>query len=292
MYINQRFVCLFLVITLLLISIVRANAAPSAELWPRWQSHDAASPSRINHNELSHFISKYLKISRDGIARFAYGTVSKQDEALLTAYVIRLSEVPISSHNRREQFAYWVNLYNALTVKVVLANFPIESIRDINISPGWFSNGPWGAKLIIIESEEISLNDIEHRILRPIWKDPRIHYVINCASLGCPNIPPVALTAKNTEKLLNKGALSYINHPRGVTVKSKKVTVSSIYIWFQADFGGNKIGVLNHLKKFATPKLKKLLEGYDEYHNHAYQWNLNSMDSNNVYSNTHHKIKM
>lgn len=252
-----------------------AVAAPKAELWPRWQAHDAASTARIDHSVWSQIIASYLRPSPDGVARFGYGAVSKADRDRVNAYVARLSATPISTFNRREQFAYWVNFYNVLTVKTLLDHFPVNSIRDIDISPGWFADGPWGAKLVTVEGKKVSLDDIEHRILRPIWKDPRIHYVVNCASVGCPDIPPVAVTADNADKLLNDGAARYVNHTRGVTVDGTRIVVSSIYSWFEDDFGGNEAGVLNHLRQFAAPSLKAKLKGRDGYDDHTYDWKLN-----------------
>ncbi len=131
-------------------------------------------------------------------------------------YLQSLQGISISGYNRKEQQAYWINLYNALTVDLIISRFPVASIRDINISPGLLARGPWGAKLFTVEGEKLSLDDIEHRILRPIWKDERIHYGVNCASLGCPNLQPAAYTGENTEALLDKGAKEFINHARGV----------------------------------------------------------------------------
>lgn len=252
-----------------------ALAAPSADMWPRWLIHDAASTAQIDHGRWSELIGKYRKVAPDGIARFAYGAVTASDRAALNAYVAGLAATPISRFNRREQFAFWVNLYNALTVKTVLDHYPVKSILDIDISPGWFSLGPWGARQVTVEREKISLDDIEHRILRPIWKDPRTHYVVNCASLGCPDLPPVAMTADNAEQLLNDGAACYVNHPRGVSDLGGRIVVSSIYSWFQADFGGSEAGVLDHLRRFAAPALKVKLKGRDGYDDHAYDWALN-----------------
>jgi Protein of unknown function, DUF547 len=87
----------------------------------------------------------------------------------------------------------------------------VASIRDIAISPGLFSVGPWGRKLIEVEGEPLSLDDIEHRILRPIWRDPRLHYAVNCAALGCPNLRSSAFTAANADILLETAASDYVN---------------------------------------------------------------------------------
>jgi Protein of unknown function, DUF547 len=158
--------------------------------------------------------------------------VAPEDRKALKSYLENLQSLQISQYNRAEQKAYWINLNNALTVEVVLSRYPVESIRDIGISPGLFSRGPWDAKLLTVEGEKLSLNDIEHRILRPIWRDARVHYAVNCASLGCPNLQPAAFTTDNTENLLERGAKEYVNHPRGVAVRNQKLRVSSIYVWF------------------------------------------------------------
>ena len=262
-------------VAMLLMTASVTLAAPKPDLWPRWSSHDPASTARIDHADWSRLISVYARSSTDGVKRFGYGSVTKADRAALDAYINRLQATPISRFNRREQFAYWVNFYNALTVKVVLDHYPVATIRDIDITPGFFADGPWGAKLVTVEGEKVALDDIEHRILRPIWKDPRIHYVVNCASIGCPDIPPVAVTADNADKLMESGAVAYVNHPRGVTVTGDRVVVSSIYAWFDEDFGGTEAGVLDHLRRYARPDLAAKLKGRDSYNDDAYDWKLN-----------------
>ncbi len=170
-------------------------------------------------------------------------------------------------------------LYNALTVKVVLDHYPVDGIRDIDFSPGLFADGPWDKKLVEIEGEDVSLNDIEHRILRPIWRDPRIHYAVNCASIGCPNLQPTAFTAANTDALLAAAAQAYVNHPRGARVEGGKLIVSSIYVWFQEDFGGNDAGVISHLRRYADPGLRSRLSRIERIGDHFYDWSLNGAPS-------------
>ncbi len=166
----------------------------------------------------------------------------------------------MSALRRPEQLAYWINLYNALTVQVVLDHYPVASIHDIAISPGLLAIGPWDKPLIEIEGAAVSLNDIEHRILRPIWRDPRIHYAVNCASIGCPDLQARAFTAETAEALLEAAARAYVNHPRGARVEAGELTVSSIYAWYREDFGGTEAGVIAHLKRYAAPELAKALE--------------------------------
>ena len=191
----------------------------------------------------------------------------------------RCKRVAISNYNRAEQKAYWINLYNAATVDVIVARFPLKSIRDINISPGLLARGPWGAKLFSVEGERLSLDDIEHRILRPIWKDNRVHYALNCASLGCPNLQPEAFTADNTETLLERGALDFINHPRGVAIQKGRLQVSSIYVWFQEDFGGDAEGLMEHWQKYANPPARRCAGKIQRRLAHDYDWRLNGVET-------------
>jgi len=253
-------------------------AAPSADLWPLWQKHDPNSRTKVDHGAWTAFIQRYRRLGSDGIARVDYAA-ARQARAELQAYLDRLAAVPVSRLNRDEQFAYWVNLYNALTVATILAHYPVDSIRDIDISSGFFADGPWGAELITVEGQAITLDDIEHRILRPIWRDPRIHYVVNCASIGCPNLPETALTAANKEQLMDAGARAYVNHPRGAQVSGGRLRVSSIYDWFEEDFGGSDAGVIAHLKRYAQQPLAGQLQGIRSISGDDYDWSLNDLGS-------------
>jgi hypothetical protein len=250
-------------------------AAPKSDLWARWQVHAEESTEVIDHSAWDLLLQKYVIPDHpSGINRFFYKRVSAGDRDVLEKYVHRLQQVRVSSLNREEQKAYWINLYNSLTVKIVLDHYPVETIRDIDISPGLFQDGPWDAKLLSIEGEPVSLNDIEHRILRPIWQDNRVHYGLNCASLGCPNLLPNAFTAENIEKMLDSSARQYVNHPRGVRV-GKRLQVSSIYKWFQEDFGSTEQGVIDHLLLFADDELAAALKKKSKGLRYAYDWQLN-----------------
>ena len=197
------------------------------------------------------------------------------DRVALSRYTATLAALPIDDYSRAEQMAYWINLYNALTVQVVLTHYPVDSIRDIDVSPGLFSDGPWDRPLLTVAGEDLTLNDIEHRILRPIWRDPRIHYAVNCASVGCPNLQPVPYTGSNLEALLEGAARAYVNSPRGVRVGRYGLIVSSIYVWFQDDFGTRDDDVIDHLARYAEPELAAELRRVGKLADHSYDWSLN-----------------
>lgn len=251
--------------------------APSADLWERWQAHDPQNRSVIDHRAWDALLKKYVVAGKAGITLVRYKAVTKSDRQELVRYIASLSALPIGHYSRKEQLAYWINLYNALTVKVVLDHYPVKSIRDIDISPGFFSDGPWDRKLVTIDGEKISLNDIEHRILRPIWRDNRIHYAVNCASIGCPNLQTGAYTGATMEAMLEAGAKAYINSPRGVSINGEKVTVSKIYDWFIDDFGDSEKTVLRHLINHATPALRLKLVAIGGIEDVAYDWRLNDV---------------
>ena len=252
-----------------------APAAPEAELWERWTAHQPGSAATIDHTAWAALLNKYLARAESGLNRFRYGAVSTADKMALADYLDALQAIRIGEYNRAEQRAYWINLYNAATLRVVLDRYPVTSIREIKLGGGLFSGGPWGKKFLRVEGEDVSLDDIEHRILRPIWKDPRIHYAVNCASVGCPNLSATAYSAGNFDGLAEAGARAYVNSPRGVRAENGMLKVSSIYTWFKADFGGSDAGVIAHLRRYAEPALAARLESITRIDGDSYDWSLN-----------------
>lgn len=254
---------------------VEGIAAPSAELVsPHWLANDPASTRRVDHAAWNRFLAAYLVPGADGVNRLAYARAQRSGRAMLDGYLAALEAVPVSRLNRAEQRAYWINLYNAATTRIVLDHYPIKSIRDISLGPGVFDFGPWSAKAVQVEGERLSLDDIEHGILRPIWRDPRLHYALNCAALSCPSLQPVAFTAANTDQLLEAAARAYVNDPRGVRIANGRLVVSSIYNWYRADFGPDEAAVMAHLRHYAAPALAARLARFRAPDDYAYDWRL------------------
>jgi Protein of unknown function, DUF547 len=255
-------------------------SAPAAEPWQKWTAHDPASKVVVDHQGWGLFLRRYLVEEPDGINRLRYAEVSTADRAALRRYIETTSKVGVHTLNQAEQFAYWVNLYNAITVNVVLEHYPVTSIRKISLGgsliPDFVTggSGPWQAKLAEVDGEAIGLDDIEHRILRPLFKDNRVHYAVNCASIGCPTLMPVPFTAANLQPMLDRGARLYVNHPRGARVESAGLTVSSIYRWYREDFGGNWQGVLAHLRRYANPATAHMLAPFETVAADGYDWQL------------------
>lgn len=252
-----------------------AGAAPRPDPWPRWQASDETSSASVDHAPWDRFLARHLAAGEDGINRVAYRRVLPAEREALGVYLAALAGLPVTTYRRAEQRAYWINLYNALTVRVVLDHYPVASIRDIALSGGLFSRGPWRKKLTRIEGEDVALDDIEHRILRPFWRDPRVHYALNCAALGCPNLQPRAFTAATAEAMLEDAARGYVNHPRGAQIVDGRLHVSSIYVWYKEDFGGDDQGVIAHLRRYAAPPLAAALSSQTSIAGDSYDWSLN-----------------
>ncbi|ENM5925114.1 DUF547 domain-containing protein [Vibrio mimicus] len=240
-------------------------AAPKAELWAYWQPSNNSNTTSISHQAWQSILDRYLTQVGDN-ALFRYAEITKEDKTLLNDYLAQLSKLDPREFNRQEQYAYWVNLYNALTVKLILDNYPVASITKLG---GLFSFGPWDEKVFAVAGQAITLNDIEHRILRPLWNEPRTHYAVNCASLGCPNLQSQAFTAQNTEQLLSNAAHTFINSSKAATFKKDTLILSSIYDWFAVDFG-NQDALFAHLAQYRPE-----LSSYSGKVDYQYDWKLN-----------------
>jgi hypothetical protein len=228
-------------------------------------------------------LAQYVKASVDGVNRVDYAAwvKSRADRDALDRYIAAQAAVQPSAMPRARAMAFWINIYNAITLKVVLDKYPVASIRDIKSDGVWLDpkafSGPWVAKRITIEGRNLSLDQIEHDILRPTFKDPRVHYAVNCASYGCPNLQMKAWRAETLDSDLDAAARAYVNHSRGVTISGQRLKVSSIYAWFKSDFGGTDTGVIAHLKKYASPELLRQLGTVTTIDGDSYDWSLNDM---------------
>ena len=262
----------------LLTSAVPAQSKP--KLIPFWDASDESNTSQIDHSAWQEILDTYLRSHSSGINRVDYAALKANagDTAKLAGYLSYLQELDPRSYSRREQKAYWFNFYNSLTVQVVADAYPVDSIRKVSKNPlgRLLPVGPWGDVRAKVCGQDLTLDNIEHGILRPIYRDPRIHYGVNCASLGCPNLLETAFTAANTETLLDAAACAYVNHSRGVDfVDDDFIVISSIYTWFSEDFGDTEENVLKHLARYADQELAERLKNFEGAIDYQYDWNLN-----------------
>lgn len=234
---------------------------------PAFARRDAVSDITLDHSPWNDFLSRYLVSGEDGVNRVRYGAVAEADRTAIEAYVAGLESVDPAALNRDEQLAFWINLYNAATVLLILEHYPVDSIRDIE--------DPWNRPTATVRGATLSLDDIEHGIIRPAFRDPRIHYAVNCAAIGCPNLAAKAYSGEDIDAQLDAAARAYVNHPRGVEVANGKVVASKIYGWYQDDFGDDEADALDHVRRYADPPLRAALEGARRIDKYRYDWALN-----------------
>ena len=261
----------------LLLPAATANAADAAATFSAFK---AGSDRTIDHSAFSRLLGTYVSPSADGLNRVRYAAFKAEGHKALKDYIARLEAADVATLDRPEQFAFWANLYNAKTLDIVLDRYPVKSIKDINLGGSvttLITGGPWKASTLKVAGQSLSLDDIEHGILRKVFKDPRVHFAVNCASIGCPNLATEALTGATLDAKLDAGAKAYVNHPRGFRVENGVLKASSIYNWFKADFGGGPEGVLAHARKYAEPALKRELESITTIEGFDYDWNLNDV---------------
>lgn len=209
------------------------------------------------HEAWQKILSKY--VSGSGVVNYS-GLLGNIDA--LNEYLSQLSStVPSSSDRSIEAKAFWMNAYNAFTIKLILNHFPVKSIREID------GGSPWDTKWIKLGSSTYSLNNIEHDIIRKYWKDGRIHFAVNCAAKSCPPISNRAFTKANTEKLLEELTRKFISNKDFNDVSPSKLELSKIFEWYKEDFGD----LSKFIDKYTTIKVSnKANVSYKEYN-----WSLN-----------------
>lgn len=196
------------------------------------------------------------------------------DIKLLDGYLEKLEKEDISSYSPGQKLAFWINVYNAFTVKLILNHYPIKSIRKIS--------NPWGQRVWKAAGQTLSLDHIEHKILRREFKEPRIHFAIVCASIGCPNLQDFAFRGDKIKEQLALVAREFFASAKHFYIRKNGDTViiyiSKIFNWFGKDFGKNKeeriAFMLTYLDQSTADKIKKEKSVKIKYL--PYDWNLNS----------------
>ena len=183
------------------------------------------------------------------------------ERAILDSVVAQFQAVaPQKEWSKNERLAYWINAYNLFTVQLIVNNYPVKKITNLD------GGKTWDVKRIEIEDKKYSLNQIENEILRPQFKDARIHFAINCAAESCPPLHNRAFTAENVQALLDKRTRKFIRSSAN-TLTESNIKISKIFDWYAADFGD----IVTFLNKYASVKIKT--DAKVEYKD--YIWNIN-----------------
>ncbi|MEY3368504.1 MAG: hypothetical protein RI973_1659 [Bacteroidota bacterium] len=216
----------------------QAQAAPSHNIWDALLRKYVNSKGQINYKGL------------------------KKEQQKLQSYLSLLQNAPPQGNwSRAEKMTYWINAYNAFTVKLILDNYPLTSIMKLD-------NGKtWDVKRIRIGNVNYSLNDIEHEQIRKQFKDARIHFAVNCAAKSCPPLLNRAWTATNLEADLENQTRAFVNDPRANQISAKQASLSKIFEWYATDFG--------NLTDFLNRYSKVKISGKTSIRYMEYDWSLN-----------------
>jgi hypothetical protein len=196
---------------------------------------------------------------------------------LLSVPLLAVGIVPAAAAPKAEPWSFWAANDSAGKVRVDHAPWDRFLKHYVVI------NHPSGINRVryasVTADDRKALDDYIERLqgveVTRLWKDNRVHYAVNCASLGCPNLQPEAYTAENTETLLEKGAREYVSHPRGARLEAERLHLSSIYDWFRSDFEGSEEGVRRHVSRYASPSLASRLKDFRGKVSYDYDWRIN-----------------
>lgn len=247
-YLNNRY-------GLLSLAGLNGKGLAAKEVKGSLKSSPSASEVHLDYSDWTLMLNKYV----DDKGMVDYQNFA-QDKEKLAPYLNALSkQLPADSWSVQEQLAYYINVYNAHTVNLILENYPVKSIKDID--------GAWTTDFVTIGDKMISLGALEHSILRKM-NEPRIHFAINCASISCPKLLNEAFTADKLDGQLDQVASGFINSDKN-TITQAKLELSSIFNWFGNDFfDGNLIKYINQYANVPIAPGSEI--GFKEY-----DWRLN-----------------
>ena len=233
-------------------------------------SSNAFAQFDLQHSKLTAILKKYtVKQGHQTLVNYK-GLKSNSSE--LRSYLSdleNLSKDDFSKFSKDDQLAFWINAYNAFTLEVVIKAYPVKSIRDIG--GGFFTRGPWKDDLINLFGKKMSLDDIEHGTIRKVFSEPRIHFAVNCASIGCPSLYQEAFIGSKLESQLESAAINFMTNKEKNYSKNGELYLSKIFKWYGGDFkkkhGSYKKYALKFLKADKNPDVEW----------NTYDWNLNEL---------------
>lgn len=251
---------------LLLCALCASCGAPEKKIYPVLPPE---AETGFSHEALDSLLQKHVKLD---LGRVDYRGLQK-DREVLRSYVEGVGSAHIDALSKDEQMAFWINAYNAYTLWLILEHYPeLASIRDLP--------DPWKQKRYKVAERTMSLDDIEHGTLRPVFRDPRIHFAVNCASVGCPSLQDRAWTGENLESMLEKATRSFVNDKRHLQIRDGEIHLSSIFKWYGKDFThpdnlGHASSIQAYVRRYASPELAAQIRDDAPIHFLKYDWSLN-----------------
>ncbi len=195
-----------------------------------------------DHSIWDRYVHKY--VSSTGIVKYK-SMKTRMDT--LDSYLLELREhAPNSKWTKNERLAYYMNAYNAFTIKFVLTKYPVASVNDISFS----GKDLWNFRMVQLGEKKYTLTQVENDILRKM-NEPRIHFGINCASFSCPKLYNHAFTAEKVRSQLRKLTKAFINDPKRNVIAPKKIKISEIFKWYEEDFVTEEQTLIQFLNKYS-----------------------------------------
>jgi hypothetical protein len=224
------------------------------------------------HTKFNSILSSHVQV--EGKQSFFKYKELKDNPAVLNEYLKELESLEKADYKKftkDEQLAFWINVYNAYTIKLIVDNYPLDSIKDI----GSIFSGPWDKDFIKLKlrKKKYTLNDVEHKTIRKYFKEPRIHFAVNCASMGCPSLLNEAFVASKLNEQLDRATKNFLsNTGKNVYNKNdKELVLSKIFKWYGGDFKPKFRSVEGFVSKYI-----KFPKGTDiEWDD--YSWKLNEI---------------
>lgn len=268
----------FLALSFVCMPIV--SAAPKSELIEFWDDREELSVMQVDHSAWQDILTVYVDDQHpSGINRFDYSSVTASDAAKLKNYLSYLQKLEPRQLNSEEAKAYWINFYNATLVDKIADAYESGSRRAIKrLMKGGVESRALTRDTTELLMQEISLNDIQHGILRPIWKDPRVHFVLSTAALSGANIQKTAFTGANNEALLEKAKTEFMQHPKAVRAEGNSLVLNSVFEWYAPDFGENRSAVLAYIRENTSDAMRQAMDGQPQIRFY-YNWDLNTIDA-------------
>ena len=232
--INTLKVVLKMAALLCLVVHGQAWAGPKAVYWEFWDKSNESNREIIDHSDWDQVLQHYATLNeQSGVVNFAYGQLTDDDVEIIEDYVDDLEDLDPRRYPKLEQKAYWMNLYNALSVLAVRENYRDLSATNFQSS---LDQRAWSKERVKVARQRLSLNDIENRILRPIFKDHRILFGLNCATLDCPNLDERAYTSATIRTQLKEAGHRFINSNTGLQYAEGVLSASRLFGDYMSDF--------------------------------------------------------
>lgn len=220
----------------------------------------------INSNAQTKIFNNLLQKYVSANGKVDYKNLINEKEKL-TEYIDYLKKTDYKSWSKNKQKAHLINAYNAYTLKAVLDNYPIKSIKDISFN----GKNVWEHNFVNINGKTINLTHLENNIIRKEFKDPRIHVGVNCAAKSCPKLHNQAFTEQNIEKTLNTLMHQFLKDTSRNKISKNTVQLSKIFEWYKVDFTNNKT-----LVEYIQPYFTEKINTNSEIKFLFYNWNLNT----------------